>query len=179
MPRRIIVYVATSADGYIARLDGDVAWLDRPRPKGNYGMGAFYKSVDTVVMGRKTYEVALGFGQESYAGKKNYVFSHAPPRHGTSKVEFVSTPVAEFARQLRAARGRHVWLVGGSELIASFLDEGAIDDFMIHVVPTMIGAGIALVAPRHRLVPLRLVSSRAHPDGVVSLHYRVERPRQG
>ena len=59
--RKIIVYIATSADGFIARADGSVDWLDRPRPKGNYGMGAFYKSIDTILWGRKTYETALDF----------------------------------------------------------------------------------------------------------------------
>ena len=59
--RKIIVYIATSADGFIARSDGSVDWLDRPRPKGNYGMGAFYKSIDTVLWGRKTCEMALDF----------------------------------------------------------------------------------------------------------------------
>src|SRR5919199_6417069 len=78
--RKIIYYVATSADGYIARPDGDVSWLERPRPKGNYGMAAFHRSVDTVLMGRRTYEVARAFGHESHPGKKNYVFSHARRR---------------------------------------------------------------------------------------------------
>ena len=73
--RKIIYYVATSADGYIARPDGAVEWLDRPMPKGSYGMGAFYKSVDTVLMGRETYEVGRRFGQEGHPGKKTYVFT--------------------------------------------------------------------------------------------------------
>src|SRR5229473_2026035 len=60
-PRKIIVYIATSADGYIARPDGDVAWLDRPRPKDNYGMSAFFKSIDTILWGRQTYDWALAY----------------------------------------------------------------------------------------------------------------------
>src|ERR1700758_5542044 len=59
--RKIIVYIATSADGFIARTDGSVDWLDRPRPKGNYGMGVFYKSIDTILLGRKTCDMALDF----------------------------------------------------------------------------------------------------------------------
>lgn len=54
--RKIVVYIATSADGFIARPDGDVAWLDRPRPKGNYGMGEFFRTIDTILWGRKAYE---------------------------------------------------------------------------------------------------------------------------
>ena len=81
--RKIIVYIATSADGFIARADGSVDWLDRPRPKDNYGMGIFYKSIDTILWGRKTCDVALDFQKKGVAGSafdprvKNYVFT--PP----------------------------------------------------------------------------------------------------
>jgi len=66
--RKIIVYIATSADGFIARPDGAVDWLDRPRPKGNYGMGAFYKSIDTVLWGKKTCDMALDFQKKACPG---------------------------------------------------------------------------------------------------------------
>src|SRR6202158_6329206 len=83
--RKIIVYIATSADGFIARRDGSFDWLDRPRPKGNYGMGAFYKSIDTILWGRKTCEMALEFqkkgvsGAEFDTGVKNYVVTRSLP----------------------------------------------------------------------------------------------------
>jgi len=110
--RKIIVYIATSADGYIARPDGDVEWLNR-RPA--------------------------------------------------------------FARRLRTTSGKQIWMMGGGELIASFLDAGEIDEFDIHVIPVLIGEGIPLVAPRHRDVALRLRSSKRYPDGVVRLRYEVAR----
>src|SRR5205807_2588142 len=81
--RKIIVYIATSADGFIARPDGSVDWLDRPRPKGNYGMGAFYKSIDTVLWGRKTCDMALEYQKKGVPGTafdtrgKNYVFTRS------------------------------------------------------------------------------------------------------
>lgn len=106
--RKIIVYIATGADGYIARPDGDVAWLDRPRTAGDYGMGAFYKSIDTVLIGRKTYEMRPKLGQDSYSGKKNYVFS--PSRqHGTPKVEFINQEIDEFVTSLRSTHGKDIW----------------------------------------------------------------------
>ena len=174
--RKIIYYVATSADGYIARPDGGVEWLDRPRPKGNYGMGAFYKSVDTVVMGRETYEVGRRFGQDGHPGKRNYVFTHARRRAHSQNVEFVRGPVADFARRLRAEKGKDIWLMGGAALAASFLDEGELDEFVIHVVPVLIGEGIPLVRPRRRETSLSLVSTHAYEDGVVRLHYSARTP---
>lgn len=178
--RKIIVYIATSADGFIARRDGSVDWLNRPRTVGDYGMGAFFKTIDTILWGRKTYAVGLKFAKEGgglgYGSEvKNYVFSHRPPKKHAPDVEFVSEPVGDFARRLRANQGKNIWMMGGGGIIASFLDAGEIDEFIVHVIPTFIGEGIPLIAPKHRLVPLKLLSARDFPDGVVRLHYAVER----
>lgn len=175
--RKIVVYIATSADGYIARPDGSVDWLDRPRPPGDYGMGAFLRSIDAILWGRKTYEKAFGMGGGGRSGGKtaNYVFSRSPHFAPAPGYHLVREGVADFARRLRAAPGKDVWMMGGGGLIASFLDEGEIDEFQIHVIPTLIGEGIPLIAPRHRTVPLRLLSVRRYPDGVARLHYAVER----
>ena len=172
--RRIIVYIATSADGFIAREDGSFDWLDRPRPKGNYGMGAFYRSIDTCILGRKTYDLSVKFGMaDGYADKKNYVFSRTLSKVASPKVSLVSEGVRVFAERLRSEKGKNIWLVGGGELVAAFLDSGQVDEFIIHVIPKMIGEGIPLVAPRHRDLSLKLLATKSFPDGVVKLHYAV------
>ena len=160
--RKIIVYIATSADGFIARKDGAVDWLDRPRPKGNYGMGEFWKSIDTILLGRKTYDMAVRFHKEGkfdpgmYGGIKHYVFSRRPPpKTVLAGFEFVREPIKKFAKRLRAQKGKNIFMMGGGGLIASFLDAGEIDEFIISVIPTFIGEGITLIAPRHRTVPLK------------------------
>jgi dihydrofolate reductase len=172
--RKIIVYIAISADGFIARKDGSVDWLDRPRPKGNYGMPAFYRSIDTCILGRKTYDHVVRFGMpEGYAGKKNYVFSRTLSKAASPKVSIVSEDVTVFAGRLRSENGKDIWLVGGADLVAAFLDAGQVDEFIIHVIPRMIGEGIPLITPRHRDLILKLLASRKFPDGVVRLHYGV------
>ena len=173
--RNIIVHIATSADGYIARPDGDIEWLTRrPAPKGFYGMGKFMQSIDTTLYGRKTYEVGLQMGATFDAKSRNYVFSRQPaPASVPAGVEFVAGGIGAFAKRLRDRRGKDIWMMGGGEIIASFLDEGAIDEFIISVVPVFIGDGIPLIARRHRDVPLALRSVQRFPDGVVQLHYRV------
>lgn len=174
--RRIIVYIATSADGYIARADGNVDWLDRPMPKGGYGMTAFARSIDTILWGRKTYDFAAKMGGVGvYGNVKHYAFSRQPPSNPLSGVEFVSESIPEFVGKLKAMRGKNIWMMGGAEIIASFLDAGAIDEFSIHVIPVLIGEGIPLVAPRYRDIPLELISSRSFPDGVVHLNYSIRR----
>jgi dihydrofolate reductase len=179
--RKIIVYITTSVDGYIARPDGDVAWLDRPRPKGNYGMGEFFKSIDTILWGRKTYSKGIEMGMEKRmasgfgAGIQNYVFSRQAQESKVAGFKFVSEPIKAFAQGLRKKRGKNIWMMGGGEIIASFLDEGDIDEFNIRVIPILIGEGIPLIQPRHRLIRLKLLSSKEFSDGVVELRYQVAR----
>jgi dihydrofolate reductase len=180
--RKIVVYIATSADGYIARPDGDVEWLNRRPHTVDYGMGAFYPTVDTILWGRKTYDWLLSYFRKRRkrtglfdTNVANYVFSRRPPKQVASGAEFVSEPVKEFAQRLRSTPGKHIWMMGGGELIASFLDEGEIDEFDIHVMPVFIGEGIPLVAPRHRDIELRLLATKKFADGVVRLRYAVPR----
>ena len=180
--RKIIVYIATSADGFIARKDGAVDWLDRPSIAGDYGMGKFFKSIDTILWGRKTYDLVLRFKKEGKATPdmgdiKNYVFSRKPPKKVAGGFEFVKEPIKKFAKGLRAQKGKDIWMMGGGGIIASFLDEGAIDEFIIHVIPTFIGEGIPLIAPRHRTAPLKLLSVKKFSDGVVRLQYAVVRSK--
>ena len=180
--RNIIVYIATSADGYIARPDGDLEWLNRRPRTVDYGMKAFYPTIDTILWGRKTYDWVLNYYKARGQTKglfdtklANYVFSRQPPTQPAPGVQFVSEPVKAFAQRLRATPGKQIWMMGGAGLIASFLDAEEIDAFDIHVIPVFIGEGIPLVAPRHRDIALRLSSSRKYPDGVVRMRYEVSR----
>jgi dihydrofolate reductase len=174
--RRVIVHIGTSADGYIARPDGDLEWLtSRRAPEGFYGMNAFMESVDTKVLGRKTYEISLRMGAKFDSGSRTIVFSrHPPPANAPSGVEFVDDAIGPLVSRLREQPGKDIWLMGGGEIIASFLDAQAIDEFVISVVPVFIGDGIPLIARRHRHVPLDLHSVEHFEDGVVQLHYRLQ-----
>lgn len=170
------MHIGTSADGYIARPDGDLEWLtSRPAPKGFYGMNAFMKSIDTKVLGRKTYEVSLRLGAKFDSKDRTIVFSrHPPPADVPSGVEFVSGAIRPFVSRLRERPGKDIWLMGGGEIIASFLDAQAIDEFVISVAPVFIGEGIPLVARRHRHVPLELRSVERFEDGMVQLRYSAQ-----
>ena len=174
--RKVIVHIATSADGYIARTDGDLEWLtSRPAPKGFYGMNAFMKSVDTMVLGRKTYAVSLRLGAKFDSQDRTIVFSHDPaPADAPSGVEFVSEAIGPFVSRLREQPGKDIWLMGGGEIIASFLDAQAIDELVISVVPVFIGEGIPLIGRRDRHQSLELQSVERFDDGLVQLHYRVQ-----
>src|SRR5262249_39063364 len=154
---------------------GDLEWLtSRPAPEGFYGMNAFMRSIDTKLLRRKTYEVGLRMGATFDPKSPTIVFSRRPappdiPRGGA----FVSGAIRPFASRLRDQPGKDIWLMGGGELIAAFLDAQAIDEFVVSVVPVLIGDGIPLIARRHRYVPMDLVSSTPFDDGLVQMHYHI------
>jgi dihydrofolate reductase len=173
--RNVIVHIATSADGYIARPDGDLEWLtSRPAPKGFYGMNDFIKSIDTKLLGRRTYEESVRLGAKFNPGDRRIVFSRQePPADPPPGVEFANDAIGPFVSRLREQPGKDIWLMGGGDLIASFLDERAIDRFVITIAPVFIGDGIPLIARRHRHVPLDLESVERFENGVVQLRYQV------
>jgi dihydrofolate reductase len=177
--RKIIVNIATSADGFIARNDGNLDWLtNREAPKGFYGLPEFSRSVDAKILGRKTYDISLKLGASFGAKDTHYVFSRrSVPASFPSGVQFVTEPIRPFAERVRKQAGKNIWMMGGGEIIGAFLDEDAIDEFIISVVPTFIGEGVPLIAPRHREIPLKLLSSKKFPDGVIQIHYQVQRSR--
>jgi dihydrofolate reductase len=177
--RKIIVNIATSADGYVARTDGNLDWLTRrPAPKSFYGLPNFSRSIDAKILGRKTFDLSVKMGASFSPDNVHYVFSRRPPPASVpAGVQFVTESIRAFAERLRKQAGKNIWMMGGGEIIGSFLDEDAIDEFIITVVPTFIGEGVPLIAPRHREVPLQLLSLQRFPDGVVQLHYEVQQPR--
>lgn len=175
--RKVIVHIAASADGYIARPDGDLEWLtSRPAPPGFYGMGAFVQTVEKRLLGRKTYEASLRLGAPFDAKTPHIVFSRqAPPRDLPPGVSFVREPVGPFIERLRSTAKKDIWLMGGGGLIASFLDAKAIDEFVVSTVPVFIGDGIPLIDRAHRHIPLDLVSVERFDDGLVQSRYLVRR----
>ena len=177
--RRIIFEGAVSADGFIARRDGSVDWLERPQPKGNYGMGEFMSRVDTILWGRKTYDkgMEMGMGKNPWGFEKlkNYVFSRKPEGELMEGFAWVQEPIRSFSQKLRAQPGKDIWMMGGGEIAGAFLDEGEMDEFRLTMIPVFIGEGIPLLGARKRSVALQLRAIEKFADGVVRVTYAVER----
>jgi dihydrofolate reductase len=157
----IIYYVAASLDGYIATPDGGIEWLRPFEQSGeDYGYGEFYASVEAVLLGRLTYEKCLEFPEWPYAGKPYWVFSRG-------KGNTPATVVAEMER-----RGlRRAWLVGGGKLAASFRAERLITEYIVSVIPVLLGSGIALFDGPAALEPLKLLGAKTYESGIVQLRY--------
>lgn len=169
----VILYVATSLDGYIARADGSVDWLAMVENQDtDYGYADFYAGVDAIAMGSRTYEQVLDFDEWPYAGKQVFVFTHRTLEAVAQDVTFTAESPAEFVNGLDAAGIRTLWLAGGGDLVASFMEHGLIDEYIVSVIPVVLGDGIPLFKgplPEHRL---ELLESVDYPSGLVQLHYR-------
>lgn len=166
--RSVILYIAMSLDGYIADRQGGVGWLEEVPGEGDNGYEEFYATVDTLIMGRTTYEQVLTFGEWPYAGKQCYVVSH----HGSDdpNVECIAGDIPAFVRNLKQVKGGHIWLVGGADIVAQCMRDDLIDEYSIAIIPIILGDGISLFTPHHRKRQLRLHSVTRHGD-ITQLSY--------
>jgi len=165
--RKVILYIAASLDGYIARQDGSIDWLPDPTADFDYGYDELLGRIDTVLMGRTTYEQVRGFGDYPYAGMQGIVFSRKRAGELDEYVRFTDEDPAELIGKLRREEGKHLWLVGGGELIASFLDHDLVDEFHIFTVPVLLGKGIPLFDGPYPELALRLEDVTSWPTGLV------------
>lgn len=171
--RKVILYIAMSLDGYIADAGGGVGWLsgqDGAETEGSYD--AFVKTVDTVVMGWRTYRqivTELSPGEWVYGGMRAYVVTHRalPP---TDDAVFFGGSPCELIEELRAGEGKDIWICGGADLAGQLLEADLIDRFHISVIPTLLGSGIRLFQEGIAERKLRLVRTAAY-DGIVDLVY--------
>lgn len=177
MAIRCSVFIATSLDGFIARKNGDLDWLPGSDGAGgeDHGYEEFFASIDTLVMGRNTYELVLTFGDWPYRGKKVVVLSSrfpGIPARLAEGIEGTSASPAELVRQLEASGSAHVYVDGG-KTVQSFLQADLIQDMTITRVPVLIGDGIPLFGALDRDIRLRHESTRSFESGLVQSRYKV------
>lgn len=174
------VYIATSLDGFIARPNGDIDWLGSGSfdgPNEDYGYKAFIDSVDALVMGRRTFEKALSFGEWPYGSKPVVILSSksvAIPKQIAGSVECMSLSPADVIRRLSARGAQHLYVDGG-KTIQGFLSAGLITHITITRIPIILGAGIPLFGPVADDVQLRHIETRSYPSGLVQSRYEVVR----
>lgn len=171
--RKVILYLAESLDGFIAEKDGSTAWLSRLNSSAaDAAYQRFYASIDTVLMGRKTYQQAVKrAGMFPYQDKEGYVFSTS--LHDTAdNTTVVAGNLIEFVRKLKEEKGKDIWLVGGADIFTDLLQANLIDELIITIAPVLLGDGISLVASNLTNTPLKLLSTTTL-DQMVELTYAV------
>ncbi len=170
--RTVILYIAMSLDGYIARVDNTIDWLSVVEQQGeDYGYSDFVGSVDTVIMGRKTYEKVLTFGGEfPHKGRMCYVLSRT--QSGTNEhVTFFNGAAADLVRKLKQKGGANIFVDGGADVVNSLMTVNLIDKFVLSVIPVFLGSGIPLFQSGRPEQLLKLTNSFTFPSGLVQLWY--------
>ena len=142
--RKLVFYGAVSLDGYLARENDSLDWLFRTEGDGaDNGYGDFYATVNTILMGRRTYDWILQHGEFPYTGKQSYVLTQS--RSGTDEnVEFVNEDIVRFTKSLKAKAGGRIWMVGGGQTLQPLLYENLVDELILQIAPVIIGGGIPL-----------------------------------
>ncbi len=159
--RTVSCYIAMSLDGYIARKNDSLDWLYKVEVEGDVGYADFIETIDTVVMGRRTYDWLMEEtkGEYPYMDKKTYVFSRSASG-ANEHVRFTAEAVAEFVERLQQEPGKGIWVVGGGKLLHDFLKEQLIDEWIISIAPVLIGDGIPLFSAMDIETEFTLVSAK-------------------
>jgi dihydrofolate reductase len=172
--RSVILGLGVSLDGYIARPDGTFDFLFMPK---DFSMAEFFASVDTAVMGRKTYEVSKAMGGAPDAGKSgpkvtNYVFSRSLPTGEREGFIFVKQSPESLITSLREKEGKDIWLAGGGELARDFLAADLVDEIHLGVVPVLLGAGLPAFPAGFPQRNFELMENKTFSQGLVSIKYK-------
>jgi dihydrofolate reductase len=166
--RPLVCFIATSLDGYIARPGGEIDWLFTDQ---DYDYTQFYANVDTVVMGRKTYDLCLTSDEYPYPGIPNYVWTRT--RRGTDEhATLVSGDNVELLKGLKEKQGKTIWLVGGSALVGEAIKHDLLDELIVSVHPIVLGDGVPLFARGLPRTQFQFVKSEPFTSGLVQLTYR-------
>jgi dihydrofolate reductase len=171
--RLLKYYVATTVDGYIARDDGSTDFFSYEGEHVTDYLD-YWKQVDIVLMGRKTYEVGLKLGVTNpYPTMKQYVFSRTMKESPDPNVEIISENAGEFVRQLKQAEGKDVWLCGAGDFAATLFKEKLIDEVIIKLNPILIGSGLKVTADLGQAFYLELYQTKQYDNNILLLKYRV------
>src|SRR5437660_12636970 len=184
--RKVTLGLANSLGNCIARKDGGSDWLHWSKEVAEIS-ASFMKTVDAILIGRKTYEVMLAFDQTSYPGAKNYVFSRSKKKRDALKknlagkkkpdknVEVVSVDAPKFVHHLKRKKGKGIVVFGGGELAKSLFEADLIDEVVLNIHPVLLGSGIPLFHEMKKQIDLELLDCKILEGGYLAVTYRVKR----
>ncbi len=170
--RKVILYISMSLDGYIASKDNSLEFLSMVEKEGqDYGYNEFVKSVDTVIIGRKTYEKVIDMGYEyPHTDKDVYILTRTA-RHSIGTFKFYTGDLAQLIGELKSQSGKNIYCDGGAEIANDLMKKNLIDEYIISVIPILLGDGIKLFKDGRPELKLELVSIKQFEKGLTQLHY--------
>lgn len=169
--KKVILYIAQSLDGYIARENGSIEWLDTVEREGeDYGYHDFYQKIDVCIMGRKTYDTIKNMNPFPYKHLETYVVTKKQFEN-RENLHFYAGPVYELVSKLKDDEGKNIWLIGGGELIRDFINLDLIDEYIIATLPVLLGRGIPLFREFNKERYLKLKKVKNYESGLVQCYY--------
>jgi dihydrofolate reductase len=165
---QLVLYIALSLDGYIARTSGEVDWLFTDQ---DYGYEDFYATCDRLIMGRNTYKQIQFWGDYPYPDKQGFVFSRTIQHDRDENVNFIAGDLVSFIKNLKLQDGKDIWLVGGAAIAKTCLKNNLVDRFILSIHPIILGEGIALFPQTLPTLSLKLEHSKTFETGLVQLTY--------
>ena len=166
--RKIKLFIASSLDDFIARENGDIDWLPENTAS---GYDDFINSVDTVIMGKKTYDQVLTFGDYPYKDKKSYILTRSNDYPKDENIKFV-LDAEKLVKDVIYDTGTDIWLIGGAEVISTFVNLGFVDEIILSIIPVVLGKGIPLFKDIEKEAKLELIKTTDY-DALVELHYKI------
>ena len=173
--RKLSLFIATSLDGYIAKPNDDLSFLKAVEKEGeDYGYAEFTETVDTIILGRKTYDYVLReIGSSHYDnGERNVYVITRTEKPGTGKTTFYTGNLPELIQRLKSESGKNIYCDGGAEIINELLKNDLVDEFIISIIPVLIGSGTRLFKDGRPEQQLELVNTKTFDTGLTQLHYR-------
>ena len=172
----VVLYIAASLDGFIAKADGDVSWLDSPEygiPNEDFGYQKFYNSIGITLMGNDTFRFVQDLDMPfPYPDKTNYVFSKSK-REAAEHVTLIYKNIPRFVKGLKSASSTDIWLVGGGQINTLLLNHDLIDKIIITTIPIVLGDGIPLFGSGAKQVKLTLASSKSYSNGFLQSEFNL------
>lgn len=172
--RKLIVYIAASADGFIAKPNDDLSFLSIVNKEGeDYGYSEFIKTVDTIILGRKTYDWVMAHVPEyAHPDKTTYVVTRTP-RQRIGNTHFYTGDLKELVLKLKSEEGKNIFIDGGAEIVHALLQQHLIDELIISIIPILVGDGTRLFKEGRPEQQLKLLSAKQFDTGLIQLHYKV------
>ena len=173
--RKLSLFIATSLDGYIAKPNDDLSFLKSVEKEGeDYGYAEFTANIDTIILGRKTYDYVLKqIGSSHYDnGKRNVFVITRTEKPSIGTTTFYTGNLTELIQRLKSESGKNIYCDGGAEIINELLKDDLIDEFIISVIPILVGNGTRLFKDGRPEQQLELLNTKTFDTGLTQLHYR-------
>ena len=176
--RKLSLFIATSLDGYIAKPNDDLSFLKLVEKEGeDYGYAEFTANIDTIILGKRTYDWVLReIGTSHYDnGERNVYVITRTERQSVGKTKFYTGNLTELVQKLKSENGKNIYCDGGAEIVNELLISDLIDEFIVSIVPVLVGNGIRLFKDGRPEQQLELVNTKAFDTGLIQLHYKRKR----